>query len=137
MLTHHQKRWDIALKKQNQNHIHSYTPLWFNGCLPELCTVPDPQLWAAYGIISLSKILTEAGPKNFRHSRKNLHFRITYCFDTCSLGMRSKHKLILPMLVTPHWSLMLYLGQNRLSLYPTCTIFLDSTVHIGFLRQIN
>lgn len=64
MLSHHQRIWDIALK-QNRSHIHSHTPLWFND-LPELSTVPDPQLWAAYGILYLSQVLTETGPKNFQ-----------------------------------------------------------------------
>lgn len=67
MLTHHQKIWDIELKKQNRTHIHSYTSLWYNSRLPELCTKPDPKLWAAYGIlIYLSQVLMETGPKNFQ-----------------------------------------------------------------------
>lgn len=52
MLKHHQKVLD--------------TPLWFNDHLPELSTVPDPQLWAAYGIIYLSHVLTGTGPISFQ-----------------------------------------------------------------------
>lgn len=43
--------------------------MWFNDHLPELSTVPDPQLWVAYGIVYLSQVLTETGPISFQ-SRK-------------------------------------------------------------------
>lgn len=66
MLAHHQKIWDIALKKQNMNQFHSHTPLWHNTHMPELDTAPDPTIWALYGVIYLSQVMTDTGPKTFQ-----------------------------------------------------------------------
>lgn len=71
MLSHHQKIWDIALKKQNRSHTHSHThPLWLNNHLPEMSSVPDLLLWLSYGILYLAQVLTEVGPKAFQALKK-------------------------------------------------------------------
>lgn len=66
MLLHHQRVWEITLKKQNICQVHSHTPLWLNSHLPELYTIPDPAIWASYGILYLNQVLTTSGPKTFQ-----------------------------------------------------------------------
>ena len=81
MLSHHQKVWDIALKKQGRNHLHSHTPLWNNSFMPELSTILDPGVWASYGILFLSQVMSGTGPKSYNRLREEfslppqLHFR--------------------------------------------------------------
>lgn len=66
MLTHHQKIWGAALKRLKLGHIHSHTPLWLNNHLPELKNLPDPHIWARYGIIYLHQVLTDTRLKTFQ-----------------------------------------------------------------------
>lgn len=66
MLLHHQRVWEIALKKQNTGKIHSHTPLWLNNHLPEIESIPDSIIWATYGIIYLHQVLSNSGLKPFQ-----------------------------------------------------------------------
>lgn len=66
MLSHHHHIWELALKKINIGQLHSHTPLLFNNHMPELLTIPDPILLAAYGIVYLYQVMTTSGPKTFQ-----------------------------------------------------------------------
>lgn len=66
MLLHHQRIWEITLKKQNIGKIHTHTPLWFNKHLPELEYLSDSIVWATYGIINIHQVLSDARLKQFQ-----------------------------------------------------------------------
>lgn len=66
MLLHHQRVWEITLKKQNIGQIHSHTPLWLNSHMPELYSIPDSTVWDLHGIIYLHQVLSTSGPKTFQ-----------------------------------------------------------------------
>lgn len=50
--------WTVARKRFTcLNRWSPFTPLWGNPTLPHLRSIPDPQLWARYGIKILRDIL--------------------------------------------------------------------------------
>lgn len=65
MLLHHQRAWEIALKKHNSGIIHSHTPLWHNNHLHEMESIPDSTVWASHGIIYLHQVVSNARLKPF------------------------------------------------------------------------
>lgn len=52
-------------------HIHSHTPLWVNNHLAELKQIPDPAIWANYGIIYLHQVMTNSRPKTFQSLKED------------------------------------------------------------------
>ena len=66
MLLHHQRIWEITLKKQNTGKIHTHTPLWFNKHLPESESFSDSTVWATHGIIYLHQVLSNSRIKQFQ-----------------------------------------------------------------------
>ena len=61
--------------------MHSHTPLWNNSFMPELSTIPDPGVWASYGILFLSQVMSGTGHKSYNRLREEfslphqLHYR--------------------------------------------------------------
>lgn len=76
------KVWDAVSKQLVRPDVgFPTTPLWGNPHLPHFRTIPDPVVWAKYGIITLGDIVSQGQLLSFDTPRENVAYR-----TICSLG---------------------------------------------------
>lgn len=108
MLSHHQKNWVITLHKLKLGHIHSHTPLWKNSHMLELQQIPDPTIWASYGILYLHQVMTTTGPISFRTLKEeySLPHHLLFRYLQLCHALRSQFNNstpLLPLIALKYW----------------------------------
>lgn len=65
--------------------IHSHTLLRLNSHMSELYTIPDPVIWASYGVLYLHQVLTASGPKTFQSLKEEFSLPSHLLFEYLQL----------------------------------------------------